>query len=192
MNLTKAELSLYTLAQRQKSYDEMKLKENVIVFTVFGLFMVLALTGYLQAIRLEVARRRKQISTLRAVGFPQKKVRNAIVLKLMVIPVLSCALGALSVSGLQSFLEEKNEEVETEFHDALKSVTESTDPKYVKAQEKYAEVCPIYLLDYEMWKVPIWDTFMALAISILLCMGIFSYVTAAGAVRQEIIPEKEE
>lgn len=192
VNLTKAELSLYTLAQRQKSYDEMKLKENVIVFTVFGLFMVLALTGYLQAIRLEVARRRKQISTLRAVGFPQKKVRNAIVLKLMVIPVLSCALGALSVSGLQSFLEEKNEEVETEFHDALKSVTENTDPKYVKAEEKYAEVCPIYLLDYEMWKVPIWDTFMALAISILLCMGIFSYVTAAGAVRQEIIPEKEE
>lgn len=192
VNLKESGLMAYTLSERQQSYNQMKLKENVTVFTVFGFFMVLALTGYFQAARLEMAQRRRQVSTLRAVGSPRKKLRRAIMLKLMAVPVISCILSAAAVSGLQGFLEQKNMEIETAFFDVNDSTHNNTDPVYIQAYEEYAENKLLYLTNYEMWKVPIQGTFACLSLFILACLLIFSYAAAAKAVKQEIIPEKEE
>lgn len=191
VNFSKSKLELTTITQQQNRYDVIMLKEYVVVFTVFLMFLLMALIGYIQTLKLQIGQRKSQIKILRAIGTSRKKLCGSITLQLMKIPLLSCILGAAATALLKAFFKQRYDICQG-LREIANNEGNNASEIYIDAMTQYSEQAERFLTKYEMWKVSVIGVFAVLAVVIAAVIFLFLRRISAKAVKSDIITGGEE
>jgi ABC-type antimicrobial peptide transport system permease subunit len=149
-------------------------KEYLIVFTVFGLFFAISMVGYTQTIRLQVYRNSYQIGVLQSLGMDKRFLKNAIVLQVLKVPLISSILGLVSIQSLKKFLEYKYTYWEINYHQNGEYSIE-TQVEYLLQQARY-------FTQYEMYKVSTLKVFLILVAVVV----IFTWICTSKVAKQVV------
>lgn len=191
VNFSKSKLDMTTITQQQNRYDVIMLKEYAVVFTVFLMFLLMALIGYIQTLKLQIGQRKAQIKILRAIGTSRKKLSRSITLQLMKIPLLSCVLGAAAAALLKAFFKHRYDICQG-LREIAHNEANNTSEIYIDAMTQYSEQAELFLTKYEMWKVSAIGAFAVLAVFITVIIFLFLRRISAKAVKSDIITGGEE
>lgn len=191
VNYTTSSLVVSTISRLQNLYEGAMRKETIIVYTIFIMFILMALMGYLQTIRLQIRQKKNQIAILRAVGSEKQSLWRILVYQLMKVPVLSCILGSAAVLALKKILRYRHDICQTLLEN-LPNGTQTGSKEHIAVYSRYRLEEDLFFIQYEMWKVPVTKFFMIVALIIVLCIFLFSAIFVYQAVQEEILPEKAE
>lgn len=169
-----------TISDCDRVYYEAMLKELVIVFTVFGLLLILSLIGYTQTLKLQVVQRKKQIQILRSLGMSCEAVKKALFKELIKIPVISGIVSIPVIAMVQKFLRFKHDECEA-MTEQLYQMFDSTSEEAIRLSTSIIKQQKYFMTNYEMWKVPVWGLFAILFMIVIITIGIIIWEISAKA-----------
>ncbi len=188
-NTPEASMALKTLNDCNTDYHEAMMKEYVIVFTVFGLLLILSIIGYAQTIKLQIVQREKQLGIIRSLGMSDKAAKVSLFKEIMITPIFAGIVSVLSICAIKKFLYKQYMLCEK----ISENLDTSPDISGEEAAELYArlnEQRQIFMTEYEMWKVPVWRLWAVLFTLVLVCIGILVWRIAAHILTNE--PNKTE
>ncbi|MCD7800150.1 MAG: FtsX-like permease family protein, partial [Ruminococcus sp.] len=172
------EVSKTTITDCQSSYNKSMIKEYLIVFTVFGLFFIISMIGYVQTIRLQIYKKSYQFSILKALGINKKKLQTSIVLQILTTPIISSIIGFIAIQGIKKFLEYKYNYWEVSYAQHGE-YTIDKQVEYLLQQAKY-------FTQYEMYKVPTTKIFIILIFIIFIFTLICTYKISKNVVNANL------
>lgn len=170
-NTPEASMALTTINDCNNAYYESMMKEYVIVFTVFGLLLLLSIIGYAQTIKLQIVQRERQLGIMRSLGMSDKTVKISLFKEMMTTPVLAGILSAISIYGIKAFIYQRYMFCK-EIYDKLNIMPNGYTDEAIMLGNQYKIQSRIFMTEYEMWKVPVWGLWAVLFILILVCIGI--------------------
>lgn len=170
-NLPESSMAITTINDCNNDYYKSMMKECVIVFTVFGLLLLLSIIGYAQTIKLQIAQRERQLGIMHSLGMSDKSVKISLFKEMMMSPILAGIVSALSIYILRLFLYQRYMFCE-KILEKLYVISNNTSDEAIRLSNQYAVQSRIFMTRYEMWKVPIWGLWTTLFILILGCIGI--------------------
>lgn len=193
---------IYTLEEQQSLYEKIQIKEKIAYYTVFVMFVLLSMTGYAAALKLQAQMCRKDVSIFRSVGASKNQIKIGIFREFMKIPLAVCTLSWILVKALKFFLKWRYE-ICLRLKETADSAQRLPDPSFsaenteaakifIETQLKYLKQQSAYLTRYEMWKVDTWKVYIGLSLFVLLFISAASFITARKAADAGIITEKEE
>lgn len=172
------EVSKTTLTDCQSDYNKSMIKEYLIVFTVFGLFFIISMIGYIQTIRLQIYKKSYQFNILQSLGISKNKLQTSIVSQILTTPIISSIIALIGIQGLRNFLEYKYNYWEILYYQKGEYTTDN-QIKYLLQQAKY-------FTQYEMYKVPIAKIFIILVFIILIFTCICTYKISKNVVNTNL------
>lgn len=172
------EVSKTTLTDCQSDYNKSMIKEYLIVFTVFGLFFIISMIGYIQTIRLQIYKKSYQFNILQSLGISKNKLQTSIVSQILTTPIISSIIALIGIQGLRIFLEYKYNYWEILYYQKGEYTTDN-QIKYLLQQAKY-------FTQYEMYKVPIAKIFIILVFIILIFTCICTYKISKNVVNTNL------
>lgn len=190
VNFSKSNLEITTITQQQKNYDTAMLKENVVVYTIFLFFFLIALIGYIQTLKLQIGQKKAQISVLRAIGASGQKLTRSITYQLMKIPLLSCGIGGAVTLLLRAFFKHRYD-ICQELYEIAENEHAKTD-LYLSVMRQFREQSALFFTEYEMWKVSVVGTFAILSVIILAVIFLSLWRISKKAVKSNSILEEGE
>lgn len=175
------EVSKTTLTDCQSDYNKSMIKEYLIVFTIFGLFFIISMIGYVQTIRLQIYKKSYQFNILQSLGISKKKLQTSIVLQILTTPIISSIIALVGIQGLKKFLEYKYNYWEILYYQNGEHTT-NKQIEYLLQQAKY-------FTQYEMYKVPTTKIFIILVFVILVFACVCTYKISKTVVNINIAKE---
>ncbi len=131
---------------------------------VIVLMSLLGFTAYFSAIGMRIRIKAYQISILRAIGTPVKKIRRKLFADSLKIPAIACAISYIIVSRLQKLMSNKYAELL-----ALNAPDENGVMHFDNdaVAEKSTQIINNYFLENQLWSVSI--TKPIIIIFVLMC-----------------------
>lgn len=164
-------MDVTTISDCNNDYYESMMKEYVIVFTVFGLLLLLSIMGYAQTIKLQIVQRKKQLEIMSFLGMSDKAMKISLFKEMMTTPVLAGIVSALSIFGIRAFMYHRYILCE-EILEKIYTMPNYSSDEAMKLRSQYSMQSRIFMTNYEMWKVPVWGLWTALFVLILICISI--------------------
>ncbi len=174
-NRPESYMSLKTINDCNNDYYDSMIKEYIIVFTIFGLLLLLSIIGYSRTIKLQIVQKEKQLRILHSLGMSERSMKISIFKEMMVTPVLAGIVSALSIYGLKKFLYWQYMICEEILKKLDYIIPNNTSDETIKLSDRYVLQSRAFMTRYEMWKVPVWGLWAVLFILILVCIGILIF-----------------